>query len=58
MDRGRESAPLPVMSPRMGVGEATPELEDRTEREEEKKRQRKAMAEAWRKIQARLPREL
>ena len=50
--------PPPAMAPRTGVGETAPEVGGRTEREEEERRRREAMAEAWRKLQACLPREL
>ena len=38
--------PLPPWHHRTSVGETAPEMEDRTEREEEERRQREAMSEA------------
>ena len=42
-------APLPSWHHKTGVGEPAPEVEDRVEREEEEERRwKEAMAEAWR----------
>ena len=48
-------APLPPWHYRLGVRKVPPEAEDRAEREEEERRQREAMTEAWRKLQTSLP---
>ena len=50
--------PLPPWHHRTGVGEASPEVEGREEREEEERRRQEGIAEAWRQLQACLPLEL